>query len=57
MYLRLLLPHRSTVQPLAEKRVEGRQDVIWAPSGVRMHAVYILALLSFPAFPTKKQPN
>jgi|SRR5215211_2894720 len=40
MDMRLLLSHRSTVQPLAENRVEGCQDVIRAPSGVRMHAVY-----------------
>jgi hypothetical protein len=57
MDMRLLLSHRSTVQPLAENRVEGCQDVIRAPSGVRMHAVYIRALLSFPAFPTNEQPN
>ena len=56
MDIRLLRPYRSTVQPLAEKRVEGRQDVTRASSGVRMYEVYIRALLSFPAFPTNK-PN
>jgi hypothetical protein len=51
-----LRPHRSTVQPLAEKHVEGRQDVIGALSGIRMHAEYIRALLSFRASPSNK-PN
>ena len=49
-------PHGSTVHPLAEKLLEGHQEVIGALSSVRMHAEYIRALLSFRRFPSNK-PN
>src|SRR5215203_4913184 len=45
--LSLLCPHRWTVHPFAGKLLDGRQDVIEALSGVRMHVEYIRPLLSF----------